>query len=96
MIKHIVMLKLRENTPELIEKLSSSILSMRENISQLRSIEVGVDIVHSERSYDLVLIAEFDTMQALAEYQAHSYHCNVVKKAFEDSVIGTVAIDYEI
>ncbi len=40
----------------------------------LRSMEVGIDFMGSERSYDLVLIATFDDEAGLAAYDKHPSH----------------------
>ena len=50
MIRHIVCFKLKDNNQELCEKTKDILLSMRENVSLVRDISVGVDFLHSARS----------------------------------------------
>ena len=69
MVRHIVMFKLKDNSPQSLEKAKEVLLSMKGNVSLLRGIEVGIDFLRSERSYDVVLITDFDTREDLALYQ---------------------------
>ena len=94
MIKHIVCFKLNEG--ESAEKAKEVLLSMQGNVPMLRGIEVGVDKLHSERSFDLILTVLLDDMKALEEYQNDPYHCSVVKKHMHAVRKQSVAIDYEV
>lgn len=96
MIKHIVCFKLKDNSPEECLKAKEVLLSMQGNVPMLRGIEVGVDFLHSERSYDLVLQVLLDDAQALEDYQNDTYHCSVVKTHMHSVRESSVAIDYEI
>lgn len=96
MIKHIVCFKLKDNSPEQCQKAAEVLLSMKGNVELLRDIEVGVDFLHSQRSYDVVLQVVLDDARALEEYQQDSYHCDVVKKHMHAVTETSVAIDYEL
>lgn len=52
---------------------------MEGKVDLIRDIEVGVDFLHSERSYDIILQVVLDNAEALEKYQNDEYHCNVVK-----------------
>ena len=94
MIKHIVCFKLKN--PEDAVKAKEILLSMDGKVPQLRSIEVGIDLLHSERSYDVILQVTVDSMQALEEYQKDEYHCSVVKPYMHAVRETSVAVDYEV
>ena len=94
MIKHIVCFKLKEG--ESPEKAKEVVLSMKGNVPMLIDIEVGLDLLHSARSYDVILQVTLKDMQTLAEYQQDAYHVSVVKKHMHAVVESSVAIDYEI
>ena len=55
MIKHIVCFKLKDNSAENCEKAKEVLLSMKGNVPMIKDIEVGIDFLHSERSYDIIL-----------------------------------------
>ena len=94
MIKHIVCFKLNEG--ESPEKAKEVLLSMKGNVPMLKGIDVGIDKLHSARSYDVILSVVLDDMQALADYQQDAYHVNVVKKHMHAVTKTSVAIDYDI
>ena len=94
MIKHIVFFKLKDSTPELINKVKGLLLAMDGMIEVLRSIEVGVDVLRTERSYDMALVTTFDSLEDLQTYQVHPIHVEVSQ--FTATVReSAVAVDYE-
>ena len=60
MIKHIVCFKLKDNSLAECEKARDVLMSMEGKVPELRGIKVGIDFLHSERSYDLILEVVFD------------------------------------
>lgn len=96
MIKHIVLIKLNKYDKKILAEMSKLILSMDEKIPQICSLEVGVDKLHSERSYDIALTATFKSMEELEIYQNNTYHCDIVKKFIRQYSSSTIVIDYEI
>ncbi|WP_046215624.1 Dabb family protein [Paenibacillus wulumuqiensis] len=94
MIKHIVLFKFKEASPAVIDTVVSGLRNLEGKVESLRSIEVGIDLVRSERSYDVALVTTFDDMDGLQAYQVHPEHVKV------SDYIGTVkestiAVDYE-
>ncbi|HBG04693.1 MAG: stress responsive protein [Geobacteraceae bacterium GWC2_58_44] len=95
MVTHIVLFKLKEPTPEGVEKARDLLLSMDGKIEQLRHLEVGVDLIHSERSADIALVTKFDSLEELQAYQVHPYHANEVAAYMRSVCASVVAADYE-
>ena len=94
MITHIVFFKLKDASPENIEKTRDVLQGLEGNVPKLRSLEVGVDVIRSERSYDIALIAKFDSLEDLNAYQTHPVHVKVGE--YINSVKeSAVAVDYE-
>jgi len=92
MITHIVLFKLIDRRDA--QKARDVMVGMKGKIPQLRHLEVGVDVLHSERSYDLALVTKFDSMEDLKAYQAHPVHVEVQK--YMTSVReSSVTVDYE-
>ena len=96
MLKHIVCFQLQDPTEENCREAQRVLLSMEGKVEQLRSIEVGIDMLHSERSYDLILQVTLDDRAALDAYQNHPYHVGVVKKHMHAVRKASVAVDYYI
>lgn len=94
MITHIVLFKLKDRSPRSVGKARVVLLSMKGKIPQLRHLEVGVDVLHSERSYDIALVTKFDSLEELEAYQKHPVHVEVAKyiTSVRESAI---AVDYE-
>ena len=95
MIKHIVMFKLSEKTPENMEYAIKSLKSLEGNIETLKTIEIGSDFLESERSYDIVLTAQFDNQEDLKIYAQHENHLPVVK-IMRSLCTSSVVVDYKI
>ncbi len=93
MITHIVLFKLKDSSPSNIEKARDVLMGMKGRIPELRHLEVGIDVLRSERSYDLALLAKFDSLEELQAYQKHPVHVEVAK--YMTSVReSAVAVDY--
>lgn len=94
MITHVVLFKLKDGSKESVERTAQVLRDMEGKIDELKSIEVGLDVIHSARSYDIALITRFDSLEALEAYQVHPVHKKVIEHINEvrESVI---AVDFE-
>ncbi|NDI34140.1 Dabb family protein [Chengkuizengella sediminis] len=94
MIKHIVFFKLKDGNQQNITKTKDVLLSMEGKIPVVRHLEVGVDVIRSDRSYDLSLIVEVDSLEDLDLYQVHPVHKEIITyiAQVKESV---VVVDYE-
>ena len=68
---------------------------MEGKVPMLKSIQVGIDFLHSPRSYDIILETTFESKDALNDYQNDPYHCEVVKKYIHSVQETSIAVDYE-
>ncbi|MCX8129101.1 MAG: Dabb family protein [Clostridia bacterium] len=94
MVTHIVFFKLKDRSSENVEKTRQVLAGLDGKVPQLRHIEVGVDVLHSERSYDLALVTKFDSLDDLQAYQVHPEHVKVAE--YIASVRDIVAsVDFE-
>ncbi len=100
MLRHIVMWKFKDfadgalktqnlhQTKVLFEALAS-------RIPEIKSLEIGLNTIHSGSSYDIVLVSDFENLESLRAYQSHPEHIKVVD--FLDRVQNSkVVVDYEI
>jgi len=69
MIKHVVCFKLKDSSEAACKEAQSVLLGMKGNVPLLRDIYVGIDFLHSERSYDVILEVLLDDRDALEAYQ---------------------------
>jgi hypothetical protein len=94
MIMHIVLFKLKDRRPEEVAKGRKKLMELAGRVPQLRSFEVGADIVRSERAFDLALLATFDSLADLQAYQVHPHHVKVGNhmRGLAETI---VSVDYE-
>ena len=96
MIRHVLFIKLKDNSPAHCEKVRDLLLSMKGKVPTVREIEVGIDFLHSERSFDICLFVTLDSPAALEEYQRDAYHCDIVKSYIAEAKELSHAVDYEV
>ena len=76
MIKHVVTFKFKgtqEERKEVATKFAEALVQLPDDIPQLKSIEVGLNMNPAE-SWDLVLTATADSLEDVAIYSAHPAH----------------------
>lgn len=75
MLQHYVFIRYQENTPEEhVAAFCTKMHALSGVIPEIRQLEIGRDILHDARSWDLVLIMQFDSVEALRHYQKHVEH----------------------
>jgi len=95
MIKHIVFFKLKDRSPESVALTVEVLRNMEGKIPQLLSIEVGTDIVRSERSFDIALVTLVSTLEDLQAYQVHPAHKVVIEHINQVKEV-SFSVDYEV
>ncbi|MDR2090699.1 MAG: Dabb family protein [Clostridiales bacterium] len=95
MVTHVVLYKLKENTPEIRKKMVETFYSMKGKIPALLSIDAGEDFLGSERSFDIALVCKYESREKLEEYKAHPVHLPV--KAYVHGVVErSQSVDFEV
>jgi hypothetical protein len=94
MLQHYVFLKFRDGTPDgHVTAFCERMLALRVAIADIRHLEIGRDELHDARSWDLVLIMAFTSVDALRAYQRHPEH--VALMAFNERFVANIAtIDF--
>jgi hypothetical protein len=94
LLTHIVLFKMKDKSREAADNMIGMLRAMEGQIPQLLSIEVGHDVVRSERSYDIGLITKFESLETMKEYQVHPIHQEVL--AYINTVReSAIAVDFE-
>lgn len=94
MFTHIVLFKLSNRSVENIESTKNILMDMIHKVPVLLHLEVGIDVLHSERSYDLALITKFAAREDLQTYNTHPAHEEVIKH-MKTVVESSVSVDFE-
>ena len=79
MIQHVVMWKFAENAEgrtraENMAWVKEHLTALIPIIPKIKKMEIGADIGGTDMSYDMVLIMEFESMEALHTYKVHPEH----------------------
>lgn len=89
MIRHIVFFK--HEDAQKVDKLSQMLTALEEKIDFIIDLEVGVDFLHSARSFDLALTVTLASREYLPLYAEHPEHLQVVEwvkaNGFESKVV---------
>ena len=93
MIKHCIMIKLKDNSEQTKTEVKNRLLSMDGKVTMMRSLEVVSDFLSSPRSYDIFLCCTLDDEKALDDYQNDPYHCEIKAylKGISESIIAVDA-----
>lgn len=95
MVTHIVLFKLKDPSPDQLEATRSILFGMLGRVPTLQAIEVGIDLVHSERSYDLALVTRFEDWTGFEAYREHPYHRDPVLAHMHAVAAGAVTVDFD-
>ena len=95
MFTHIVLFKVKEPTKENLEFLKKTFLSMEGNIKELKELEVGVDVIGSDRSFEIGIITRFDSKEDYLAYDINEFHVEKVKKVVGPYMECSKTLDFE-
>lgn len=93
-LTHVVLFKLKDRSPEAVEKTAHVLRSLDGKIAALQGIEVGVNVVPSARAYDIALITRFASLADMELYQVHPIHQGVLAH-MREVMEGAAAVDFE-
>lgn len=80
MLQHYVFIKYRAGTDAAhIAGFCERMVALRSAIPEIAYLEIGRDILHDARSWDLALIMRFASVEALRRYQQHPEHVKVME-----------------
>ena len=97
MIRHIVLLKLKDETSaEDIEAIKTTLGTMPGNISEIANYAFGQDLAVSSDTADFGIIADFEGVEAFEAYAKHPHHVAAVQNVIKPHVAQKTAMQFEI
>jgi len=95
MLQHYVVIRYQPEVPDdHVAEFCKRMLALRTSIEGIESMEIGRDILHDARSWDLILIMRFASVEVLRNYQQHPEHQKLM--AFNQPFVAAVAsVDFE-
>ena len=84
MIRHVIMWKFVDeyegmNKDEIMSAIEDKFAHLKAVIPEIKSMSVERDILRSERSFDMIYMTEFESLEALEVYRVHPEHVKVAK-----------------
>lgn len=100
MIKHIVFWIVKEEAEGLqkdaiLAKMKNMLEALPPQIDVIKGLEVGINVIPSDRAFDIALYSTFNSLEDLKTYANHPEHLKVVD-FFKKVVEKSAAVDYEI
>ena len=78
MIRHVVAWRLRATDPAQKEADAAEIVrvlsALRETVPSVKELNVGANMAYFEKNWDVVLVADYETLADLEAYQTHPEH----------------------
>lgn len=98
MIRHVVSWKLAEPDAALRGEQAAEVArrlnALMGVVPELRAVSAGANLAHPDVNWDVTLVADVDSLEALEAYQVHPAHQEV--GAYLRSVVASrVAVDFE-
>lgn len=97
MINHVVLFKLKdyqeEEKAKIIAELKDLLEGLKDKIDEVKFIEVGTNYELQAKSYDIVLLSHFDSVEDLDKYRVHPEHLKVVER-IKETTSERAAVDY--
>ncbi len=84
MIRHVIMWKFtdsfnRMRKEQIMAEVEARFACLKNVIPEIKYMSVERDILRSERSFDMIYITEFDSLEALEAYRVHPEHVKVAE-----------------
>jgi hypothetical protein len=88
------MFKFKEDNKALnMARVQKKLQDLEESVSELKSMEVGINFNESQRAMDMSLYSTFETSRDLKAYQEHPAHQKVVE-LIKEVTIESKVVDY--
>jgi hypothetical protein len=94
MLQHYVFIRYASGTSDAhVEEFCRRVQALRARVPGIEHLEIGRDILRDERSWDVMLIMRFRSVDALRRYQQHPAHLELT--AFNEAAVAEVgSVDF--
>lgn len=93
MIRHVVLFRWKPHWDP--AEWFEVVRGLQDRIPEIRSLSVGADVLHADRSWDAAIVADFDRIDDVATYAAHPAHQPAIalSRAGAEQI---VSVDFEL
>ena len=97
MIEHLVLFKVKPNTPyEATERMLADLRALPERIPQIRALSCGANFSERSQGFTHGLVVRFASREDLQTYVSHAEHQRVLAASIRPIVESVLALDYEV
>ena len=97
MFRHVVMLRWKpESTPEERGAVETGLLALPGLIPEIRGYTIGRDAQVNEGNYDLVVVADFDTVDGYLAYRDNADHQAVIRERIAPILAERAAVQHPL
>jgi len=97
MFRHVVLLRWKpEATPEQRAAVETGLEALPGLIPEIRSYAVGADARVNDGNYDLVVVADFDTVDGYLVYRDNADHQAVIREHIAPILAERAAVQHEL
>jgi Stress responsive A/B Barrel Domain len=97
MFRHVVMLRWKsEATPEQRTAVEAALAALPGGIPEIRGYTIGSDAHVNEGNYDLVVVADFDDVDAYLVYRDHPDHQSVIRELIAPILAERAAVQHRL
>lgn len=84
MIRHTIMWRFTDdfdgmNKEEIMDKITKLFVFLKNTIPEIKFMSVERDVIKNERSFDMIYITEFESLEELEIYRVHPKHIKVAE-----------------
>ena len=84
MIRHVIMWKFTEefegmNKDMIMDAVEEKFRHLKKTIPEIKFMSVERDVLRSVRSFDMIYVTEFESLEALEVYRVHPEHVKVAE-----------------
>lgn len=96
MIRHVLMIRWKDTfTDDIREKWIAGLEKMQGNIPGMLNLSHGRDILNTDRSWDHVIIVDFNTVSDIETYNTHPLH-EAIKPYSLPNAAELAYVDFEV
>lgn len=84
MIRHVIMWKFVDefegmNKEQIMDKVTEGFIHLKKTIPEIKFMSVERDVLKTERSYDMIYVTEFESLETLEIYRVHPEHVKIAQ-----------------
>ncbi len=95
MLRHVVMMQLSPSiTKDQLQAIVDSLRALPDVVPEIQSYSVGLDMELVDGNFDLVVVGDFEDVDAFRGYSANADHQLVIAEKIAPFVLGRSAVQY--